>query len=41
MIIIQLDNLKKCNKIELIDVSDQLVDAINIINNGGSMSNLF
>ena len=34
-------NLPKCSKLELIDVSDQLAEAIKIIHEGGSMSELF
>ena len=39
--ICQDQNLPQCPKLELIDVSDQLAEAIKIIHEGGSMSELF
>lgn len=39
--ICQKENLEKCHKLELLDVSSQLAEAIRIICDGGSMSNLF
>jgi len=39
--ICQDQNLANCSKLELLDVSEQLAEAVKIIHDGGSMSNLF
>jgi ribose-phosphate pyrophosphokinase len=39
--ICQKENLEECPKLDLLDVSSQLAEAIRIICDGGSMSNLF